>query len=296
MSIAPLPKHRKQLQNGLATSGEDCGVETVGCALDFASAGSIRLPTKAIRGLMGVPKGSTTARDQMTVLEHRHVTAMLEDDKLQPVSAHLFLGGDFEKEVVQRAEKHQDVWFDFQLAYAVVNNRMPKVSGDKAFRGYHAVGAALRTMVVAESTRYVRVWDPLNDGRRNNIPEGPVMWPLWLLGAAAEDMRVKVASEPDKYSTVGKYYGAGTFVGILVRRSKAIPKPKPTEGEPPTPAEEPDECEARLTAREKELTARFREDTRELLIGIQNGLRDAQMDYDAVVEASIASALKELDS
>lgn len=72
-----------------------------------------------------------------------------------------------------------------------LNNKARSLSGDKNFDGTHAVLICGRWWSDRRNQWRVGMYDPLHDGRRDNIPDGPINAPQWPYRIAAG----KVAGE-----------------------------------------------------------------------------------------------------
>jgi hypothetical protein len=98
------------------------------------------------------------------------------------------------------------IWF---VWYAHINSNARDWSGDRNFNGGHAIytkhrwfGAKTRMWMFGEH-------DPLHDGRRNNIPQGPVRIPQKHLRLATQRYAAVYGNRPANN---------GLFVGFAVRR------------------------------------------------------------------------------
>jgi hypothetical protein len=75
-------------------------------------------------------------------------------------------------------------WICLWINYGWVNDNVPRLSGDKAFRGTHCVG--LLGIRDDDTVGWqIKVFDPLYDGRRAGIPKGPQWWSTTDLKKAA---------------------------------------------------------------------------------------------------------------
>ena len=195
MAYAPTLEHQL---DGSATGGEDCGVAVVVMAVDLATQGAARPTTEEVRRRMRVPSGATDTGDQERAVESFETA--IETRGREPLRYQRMLGRPWSDAMGALADGR---WLCLSLSYAVVNDLAPRLSGDKAFRGNHAVGAlGLRSRA---GVPQVRVFDPLADGRRPGIPDGPRWWDLAVVKAAC-----------------ASFAGPGRWTGGIVRASPRL--------------------------------------------------------------------------
>ena len=176
--MAYRPKHQPQLGRGTPVPGRtqgsrDCGPRTVQMGIDYQSKGAKRPTISTIRQKMGRPGpqqtniyNCQTCVDGMPVPGRKPLRYFIKS-RVSDVAAAV------------KAGKFVQLCID----YGKFNDLMSK-TGDPAFRGGHSVG------VLGQRTKNGTVqwllFDPLDDKRRSNIPQGPRWVPKWKLVRALE--------------------------------------------------------------------------------------------------------------
>ena len=224
------PPLTEQLHGPDPTAGSDCAIACARMALQFATCGRIDASIDKIRKQSGLDKPdppgdySTTMTEYVKALNSFDARAReLGYDGITANSVERGRWTDLEPKL-----KAEDRWATVFVDYGVVNDREPSKTGDKGFRGAHAVsvyGYKSKSETSDGTVKY-RVFDPLCDGRRSDIPKGPVYWKASTLKDAC-----------DVYAGGG----SGTATWCITPRSKST-APAP---EPPDPCATSYEADAR---------------------------------------------------
>lgn len=242
-----MPVFVRQL-DGSPLAGDNCGPASVAMALRWATEHHIQPSPTLVRMMMGDPTGGTFMKDHRKAWdEARQNNADVWT--VGPMRYHA--AGDF-VDLLSR------LWEGAGATIAIDYSKVPQnLKGDPLFNGLHSVFiAGIRER--AEVTE-IKVFDPLNDGRRPGIPgPGAIWYPKLVLRKAAG-------------AVVGE---AGKAMYNVVRKGEPVAQP------------EPDLCYEtvhRLTARIDEL-----EDAlgtiRGMLVAHQDGVAAALADIDAVLD------------
>lgn len=161
------PVHQPQLNRGTWVPGrtrgsKDCGPRTVQMGLFAITDGYLRPDIPDIRRRMGRigPQQTNTSNAQQCV---------------QSYGLQYFRKSDVEsvKKAVANGKPVQ-----LALDYGVLNDRLDK-TGDPNFRGGHSV-LVFGQKKASNGDILWRLYDPLDDGRRSGIPQGP----RWVKRAA----------------------------------------------------------------------------------------------------------------
>ena len=209
------PAHQTQL-DGSATQGEDCWVRTASMAVDFATYGGKVPSVKAIRDRADVPSGAGNTADQERAIESYDTPD--ETGGRQDLEYHRHVAdpwGDLPVNPLTNAAKVVILSID----YGVVNAQKPVLSGDPNFDGNHSVIFA-GSRVNGDGKTEVLCFDPLYDGRRSGIPQGPQWWPIWLAKEAAFG-----------------FAGEGKWTGGIIEHAYLLEPDEPDEPPPPTTEE-----------------------------------------------------------
>ena len=164
MTYAPL--HQPQLDRGTPVPGRtqgsrDCGPRTWQMGIDFLTRGG-KVPDIAElrrRGQVSGPQRTDVNDARLAVQSYDSIRGR------RPLRLYVktYLG---DVSAAVRAGKYVLACID----YGVLNDRLAR-TGDPAFRDGHSVGL-LGHRVMGGEVQW-RLWDPLDDGRRAGIPEGP---------------------------------------------------------------------------------------------------------------------------
>lgn len=154
--MAPyVPKHKRQL-TGSELGPYNCNMAAAAMLADAMTLGLVDVTADAMRSASGDSAGGTDIRDAATALARYNLYPTLYDSTdalgwtgLRSAIAH---------------DRPAVVHGDYDAIPAILK-------GDKAFYGLHSV---YWNAIVAGG---VMVGDPLNDGRRGDIPKGYVVWP-----------------------------------------------------------------------------------------------------------------------
>lgn len=186
--------------DGSPNAGDNCGPASIASALRWATKHDVEPSPSAVRRQMDDPVGGTLMSDHRKAWGHYMTVAPSKGWTLTPMKYH--------------ADAR---WSEFAAAFdgqhgatiAIDYSRVPrKYKGDPLFNGFHSVFvAAKRTR--AESVEY-KVFDPLCDGRRPGIPQGPLWYPAAVLKQAA-----------------GGVAGDGKAMYNIVRRGEPVHEPEP---------------------------------------------------------------------
>jgi uncharacterized coiled-coil protein SlyX len=241
-----MPTFVRQL-DGSPNAGDNCGPASVAMALRWATAHEIEPSPSQVRKAMKDPTGGTYMADHRLAWdEYRERNAHRWD--LKPMR--YFAAGEFADLITALGSgKGATIAIDY--------SKVPlNMKGDPAFMGLHSVFlAAVRER--AGQTE-VKVFDPLNDGRRPGIPgPGPVWYPKVMLRNAAS----AVVSQP------------GRAMYNLVERGTRLE------------VDVPDTCEEKIATLEARVG--LLEETlgsiRGMLVASQMGIAQALADIDEVL-------------
>lgn len=229
------PPHVEQLHGPDPTAGSDCAIAVAKMAIRFGTCGQLDPGMDAIREQAGLdtpnPPGSN---DYSTTMDEYVRCLNSYDDEAQRagfkgVSAMEHERGQWENDDQGLAPtiRREEHWCCVFVDYGVVQDREPAKTGDKSFRGAHAVGVyGFKSADETDDGKAkCKVYDPLNDGRRDEIPKGPVWWLMSTMRDAA-----------DAYAGGGEGTATWTATGRSERQDDA-PEPEP-----------PDPCAQAMTA------------------------------------------------
>jgi len=178
-----MPVFVRQL-DGSPNAGDNCGPASVAMALRWATAHDIEPTPSAVRKAMKDPTGGTYMADHRLAWdEYRERNAARWDVK--PMRYHA--AGEFADLITALGNgKGATIAIDY--------SKVPQsLKGDPLFNGLHSVFlAAVRER--AGQTE-VKVFDPLNDGRRPGIP-GP--GPIWYPKVALRNAAAAVVGQPGR--------------------------------------------------------------------------------------------------
>lgn len=145
------PRVPRQLNNGSATSDEDC---TFRCCQGALAWEGVAVPTVAeMRAFLGVPHGGIDMLGAQQIVRH-YSSAAAQFVRDSDIVWAALDSGSF---VVAAVD------------YGWVNDNAPHLSGQNDFRGNHAVGLFGVEPVLRR--RYTEWHDPLMDNRRRSIPK-----------------------------------------------------------------------------------------------------------------------------
>lgn len=205
------------------TAGSDCALACAKMAIRFGTCNHVSPSIETIRKQAGLDKPDPPPDDFSTTATEYARAVNAFDDEAQAKGFVGLNAGVHERQdtsglwdVVQEAKK----WVTVLIDYGVVNDLEPKKSGDKNFRGSHAVGVfGFKPKAQSSNGRHkVKVFDPLADGRASNIPSGPQWWDWTTLEQAA-----------DHYA---KEENDGLVTWITTPRADRVQEPPDPEPEP----------------------------------------------------------------
>jgi hypothetical protein len=206
------PKPEFQLDDS-ALEGFDCGPASLCVAIDFMSRGRIHPSTENVRKKMDDHKDGTNPDGWVKALAAfapAFKRKGLTPPKFKKVSG-------MSHDMLQK----NMVWgrgFIGAYDYGVVKDRSKRLWSSDSFTGYHAM-FQFRFREKDDKNQTV-VFDPLADGRRENVVKGPKWWPFFLT-------RMSLAG----------YAGKNKASGVIVWRSDLItpvtPVPTPPDVEKP---------------------------------------------------------------
>ena len=241
-----MPTFVRQL-DGSPNAGDNCGPASVAMALRWATAHDIEPTPSAVRAAMKDPTGGTYMSDHRLAWDtYRERNAGRWDVK----PMRYFAAGDF-------ADLLAALGNGKAATIAIDYSKVPQaLKGDPLFNGLHSVFLAA-TRERAGITE-IKVFDPLNDGRRPGIP-GP--GPIWYPKTALRNAAAAVVSQPGK-----------AMYNIVQRGTKLGPPPvSPC-------AEEVAELQARIDTLEETLGS-----IRGILVANQSEIAQALADIDEVL-------------
>jgi hypothetical protein len=183
MSLTPHPIHRKQLKTPPKTNNKHCGPASTADAVSLITSNRIKPTITQIRERMGKTANVPTGLDdwQKAIRSYK-----LTSEKV--------VGGDWSL-VLDRLKASGGV------ILVIKYSEIPRpLKGDKFYDDAHAVFIH-GPVIKKDSINTVCLHDPLHDGRRSNIPLGPIMVELPIYRKATQ-----------------AYTGAGKALGVLVKR------------------------------------------------------------------------------
>lgn len=175
-----VPRHQKQLVRGIpvpgrTTGSRDCGPRTIQMGIDFLTKGDLVVGIADLRKRMGRPGPQpTNVQNAKTGVESYRKPKV----NRKPLKYYIKTRISDLAPAVAKGKYAQ-----LAIDYGKFNDLMFK-TGDPNFRGGHSVG-----VLGQRKKNGVVQWllfDPLDDGRRSNIPKGPRWVPKWKLVRAME--------------------------------------------------------------------------------------------------------------
>lgn len=184
-------------------------------AIDWATSGARKPSIKELRSRMGVTTGGTNPAAWCEAIESYDTPGEL-DGKYRFLSCADVTGS---AQGWARLSAHVTAGKGAVLAvdYGVYRSLSPRKSGSTTFSGNHAV-FVLGSRKRGSGPEWL-IWDPLNDGRRAGIPDGPV----WVSAA-------KVKASAEAVEKAGKTWAVLVWPGHSVpgeTEPPASPKPPP---------------------------------------------------------------------
>lgn len=218
-----VPPLVEQLHGPDPTAGSDCAICCARMAIMFATCGQVNPSPDKIRKQAGLDKPDPPPDDYSTTMSEYVKAVNAFDDEARDRGYDGIGAGVHERarwDDLEPVLKDERKWVTMFVDYGVLNEREPAKSGDKGFDGAHAIGVFGYTpqSETSDGTVKYRVFDPLCDGRRAEVPKGPTFWKASTLKDAA-----------DAYAGGG----SGTATWCTTPRSAS------TDPEPPDP---PDPC------------------------------------------------------
>lgn len=216
------PPHVEQLHGPDPTAGSDCAICCSRMAIMFATCGKVDPSPDKIRKQSGLDEPEPAGDYSTTITEYAKAVNAFDDearDRGYPdgIGAGVHERGQWDD--LEPVLKDEQKWVTLFVDYGVLNNKEPSKSGDPNFNGSHAISVFGYTPAseTSDGTHKYRVFDPLCDGRKSNIPKGPTYWKAATLRDAA-----------DAYAGGG----SGTATWCTTPRSQPNSNPEP---EPPDP-------------------------------------------------------------
>ena len=205
--------------DGSETASSDCGPSVAVMEVAYQTGGTIRPTTEQIRRRMDKPTGWTNTLDRKKAIESY-------DEEAHKVGY---------RALRYRVETGAPLALLWELQargrpvgatidYGVVAEQRPDLWASRTFRGGHIIW--LRRGLLIDGRKMVKVFDPLADGRYSGIPNGPQMWPWWLVREALTE-----------------FHGAGQWTGGVSAPPRLLSQPEPDD-DPVDPVDEPDPLEA----------------------------------------------------
>lgn len=262
--------------NGAPTESEDCGVSATRRAINWASCGKVKLGVAETRRRMNKPTGPANVIDWYHAMQHPDTVADFKAAGLEPPVVHLrgcnattgnLVGSPIQTvitaleagDLVCAAEGYGP-WHGTRYAGSEVFGTKPLDNHAVSYYGITGTVGSRRT------TRY----DPLDDGRRPGIPDGPITVPFHLAADAMGDLTFKSLRK----------LGRGEWAGMVIERAQPIVTPPP-----------PDTCAAELDAAYQALEA-ARQAIADLRVALGTIEHDAQTaDDDAAAAITAIDAL-----
>lgn len=225
MTCNYIPPLTEQLHGPDPTAGSDCAICCARMAIMFATCGAVNPSPDKIRAQSGLDAPNPPPSDySTTITEYAKAVNAFDDEAkgkgYEGIGAGVHERGSWEDQLAPLI-RDEVKWATVFVDYGTVNDAIPGKTGDKNFRGAHAIGVFgyVPPDESGSGDPMVKVFDPLCDGRASNIPKGPVWWPMYVLREAA-----------DAYAGGGD----GTATWCATPRSKLT--------EPDNPPEPPDPC------------------------------------------------------
>jgi hypothetical protein len=181
------PKFQRQLDRDGSTDEVDCGPRSWQMLLDYQSRGELRPGPSETRKRADCGNGPTNVDDAKRAVES------YDPKGRKPLVYYRKTRTEDVKAAVRNGKA-----VHLCIDYGVINDRSEH-TGDPAFRGSHSV-LALGWREVDGGAVQWRIWDPLMDGRRDGIAQGPV----WIKQAIMVDACETLGGGPGKcYAGVG---------------------------------------------------------------------------------------------
>lgn len=250
-----LPRLRRQL-DGTRYAGGNCGCVACANGIAWSTGGRLHPSPDTCRDALGgtwVGQTENPPSDATSLSDQARAWASFRDDarakglRLGSFTRRLMDPWD---EVINALDAGYAVLL--QYSYAVINDRLPALSGSPTFRGLHV--ALVPRLRRRGGGVELLVFDGLYDGRRKGIPKGPQWVPAWVLKQAAEE-KVRLALIADGMPRdKARDKAAGTAVFAIISRSTVIATPTPDPTPEPTP--EPT-CDERVAAAVAETVLRY---------------------------------------
>jgi hypothetical protein len=236
MSCTWIPPLVEQLHGPDPTSGSDCAIACAAMAIRFATCDAVNPGIDKVREMAGLDQPNPPPDDYSTTMTEYAKAVNAFDQRAYEAGYEGIAANVHEREPWEAGDsglapaiRDESKWITVFVDYGVVNDREPDKTGDKDFGGSHAVSVfGYKSKAETDAgVPKVKVFDPLCDGRRSDIPKGPVWWQMSTLRDAA-----------DAYAGGG----SGNATWCATPRSK-LTAPTP----PPDPAPEP--CAEAMAAR-----------------------------------------------
>lgn len=182
----------EQLHGPDPTAGSDCAIACARMALMFASCGHVDPSIDKIRAQAGLDRPDPPPDDYSTTMTEYRSAVLAFDDRFRElgyegVKANATERGSWED--LEAKLKDEDRWVTTFVDYGTLNRLEPAKSGDTGFAGAHAIGVFgyQSKEQTADGSVKFRVFDPLCDGRRPDVPKGPTWWKASTLRDACDD-------------------------------------------------------------------------------------------------------------
>lgn len=168
------PKHQPQLGRGIPVPGRskgsrDCGPRTVQMGIAQLTRGQLVPSIADIRERMGKPGPQTTSTFDADRCVESYTVRVMAPLSRAGLDYIRFTGFRY-LPLLRDAIKGGD-YVQFAIDYGVLNKRLRGRTGDPAFTGGHSVG--VHGWRIRDGKVQWQLFDPLDDGRRKGIPNGP---------------------------------------------------------------------------------------------------------------------------
>lgn len=175
-----MPVHQPQL-TGVSSQSADCGVRTTQMLIDWATRGAKKPGPRWLRKRMGfddptAPIGTNPSHWDRAIKSFDSPAEL--GGKYEFIPGTPLLGQPW-----SRIENHliDGKMVGLAIHYGTWDRLAPKKSGSSTFKGFHAV-----PLKGLDDRGRTKDFDPLFDGRRADIPRGPIMVPLEKMEQAAK--------------------------------------------------------------------------------------------------------------
>lgn len=171
------PRHQPQLGRGTPVPGgtrgsRDCGPRTVQMGIDQLTRGELVPSIQEIRRRMHKPGAQTTNTSDADLCVESYGSEMARLDR-RGLDYERYRGTVFLPKLTDAVRAGD--YIQVAMNYGAFNRAMRHRTGDPDFTGGHSVG--VHGWKRSGSGQLWLLFDPLNDGRRKGIPNGPTWVP-----------------------------------------------------------------------------------------------------------------------